>query len=151
MTRSAIQQYPITRGVVSVNLSDTRITLTPEGEGSASVTVTASDGELSVSLAISVSVTPYIGADTWMPDTTLRTAVRTALGLQPNDVLTQQMMAGLTVLSAASNAAGTGVQDITGLEHAIQLTRLKSRTDGRSRPHTPSRLDIPHTPHALVY
>ena len=110
--------------VVSVNLSDTQITLTPEGEGSASVTVTASDGELSVSLAISVSVTPYIGADTWMPDTTLRTAVRTALGLQPNDVLTQQMMAGLTVLSAASNAAGTGVQDITGLEHAIQLTRL---------------------------
>ena len=135
--------------VVSVNLSDTQITLTPEGEGSASVTVTASDGELSVSLAISVSVTPYIGADTWMPDTTLRTAVRTALGLQPNDVLTQQMMAGLTVLSAASNAAGTGVQDITGLEHAIQLTRLDLGRTG-VRDLTPLQ-DLTHLTHLTLW
>ena len=136
-------------GVVSVTLSDTRITLIPEGEGSASVTVTASDGELSVSLSIAVSIMPYVGAEAWMPDANLRAAVRTALGLQPNDVLTQQMMAGLTVLSAASNAAGTGVQDITGLEHATQLTRLDLGRTG-VRDLTPLQ-DLTHLTHLTLW
>ena len=136
-------------GVVSVTLSGTRITLIPEGEGSASVTVTASDGELSASLSIAVSITPYVDVEAWMPDANLRAAVRTALGLQPNDVLTQQMMAELTVLSAASNAAGTGVQDITGLEHATQLTRLDLGRTG-VRDLTPLQ-DLTHLTHLTLW
>ena len=44
-------------GVVSVSVSGSHVTLTPEGEGDANVAVTASDGKLSVTQTISVSVT----------------------------------------------------------------------------------------------
>ena len=111
-------------GVVSVNISGSQVTLVPEGKGSATVTVTASDGELTATQTISVSITPYLGEETWMPDATLRAAVRTAIGLQPNDTLTQQAMKGLIILNAASSVAGTGVQNLIGLEHATQLTIL---------------------------
>ena len=110
--------------VLSTNVSDGRVTLVPLREGSASVTVTASDSELSATLSIAVSVTPYMGAEAWMPDATLRATVRATLGLTPNDVLTQQTMEGLIILNAASRTTGTGVQNLIGLEHATQLTIL---------------------------
>ena len=116
--------------VLSTNVSEGQITLVPLREGNVSVTVTASDGELGATLSISVSVTPYMGAETWMPDASLRAAVRTALGLAPDDVLTQQAMEGLIILNAASSTAGTGVQDLTGLEHASQLTILNLGRSG---------------------
>ena len=107
--------------IVTVGVSGAQVTFTPHRSGSGTATVTASDGEFTATQTVSVSV---LGAEAWMPDTTLRATVRAALGLQPNDVLTQQMMTELTVLNAASGSAGTGVQDITGLEHATQLTNL---------------------------
>ena len=135
--------------VLSTNVSDGRVTLVPLTEGSASVTVTASDGELSASLSIAVSITPYVDVEAWMPDANLRAKVRAALGLQPNDVLTQQMMTELTVLNAASRSAGTGVQDITGLEHATQLTNLDlGRTGVRNL--TPLQ-DLIHLTHLTLW
>ena len=118
--------------VLSTNVSERQITLFPLREGSVSVTVTASDGELTATLPIAVSVTPYMGAETWMPDASLRAAVRTALGLAPDDVLTQQAMEGLIILNAASSTAGTGVQDLTGLEYATQLSILNLGRSGVS-------------------
>ena len=108
------------RSVVSTSVSNGRVTLVPLREGSANVTVTASDGELSASLSIAVSITPYVDAEAWMPDATLRVAVRAVLGLQPNDALTQQAMAGLTTLYAHQR----GITELIGLEYATNLTRL---------------------------
>ena len=59
----------------------------------------------------------------WMPDPNLRAAVRDALGLAPSDTLTQQALQGLTRLGAAARQ----ISDITGLEHATQLTELDLR------------------------
>ena len=59
-------------------------------------------------------------AAAWMPDARLRSAVRQALELAPDDVLTQQVMQDLTVLDASIDI----IKDITGLEHATQLTKL---------------------------
>ena len=107
--------------IAAVGVSDAQVTITSQRTGSATVTITASDGEFTATQTFSISV---LGEETWMPDANLRAAVRAALGLQPNDALTQPAMAGLIILYAASNTAGTGVQDITGLEHATQLTIL---------------------------
>ena len=137
--------------VVSVNISGTQVTLIPEGEGNATVTVTASDGELTATLSIAVSITPYVDVEGWMPDAALRAKVRTELDLQPNEVLTQQAMEGLIILNAASNAAGTGVQNITGLEHATQLTILNLGRTGVRDSYTASGADTTYTINALVY
>ena len=56
---------------------------------------------------------------TWMPDANLRTAVRKALKLASDATFSQEDMQSLTDLSD-----GNRVKDLTGLEHATQLTRL---------------------------
>ena len=113
--------------IVTVRVSGAHVTIGPQRTGSATVTVTASDRELTATQTFTVSV---VGEETWMPDASLRAAVRTALGLTPDDVLTQQAMEGLIILNAASSTAGTGVQDLTGLEHATQLTILNLGRSG---------------------
>ena len=115
--------------IVTVRVSGAHVTIGPQRTGSATVTVTASDGEFTTTQTFTVSV---VGEETWMPDASLRAAVRTALDLTPDDVLTQQAMEGLIILNAASSTAGTGVQDLTGLEHATQLTILNLGRSGVS-------------------
>ncbi len=56
----------------------------------------------------------------WMPDASLRRTVRHTLKLDPDDSLTQQAMQGLTKLEASVAL----IKDITGLEHATELTNL---------------------------
>ena len=107
--------------IATVAVSGVQVTITPQRIGSATVTVTASDGEFTVTQTFTVSIE---GEEGWMPDANLRRIVRTALGLAQNDALTQQAMEGLIILNAASSTAGTGVQNLTGLEHATQLTIL---------------------------
>ena len=73
------------------------------------------------------AVTPAVSEEIWMPDANLREAVREALRLAPGDVLTQQAMQRLTKLDASLPAdapASVKVSDLTGLEHATQLTYL---------------------------
>ena len=65
-----------------------------------------------------------------MPDENLAAVVRDALGLAPSARITRQAMQRLTLLDAQSYRIieVTGqegeIEDITGLEHATQLTRL---------------------------
>ncbi|MDE0014487.1 MAG: leucine-rich repeat domain-containing protein [Candidatus Poribacteria bacterium] len=65
-----------------------------------------------------------------MPDANLAAVVRDALGLAPNAPITRQAMQGLTSLDAQSYKIReiTGrdgeIKDLTGLEHATQLTQL---------------------------
>ena len=82
-----------------------------------------------VDIDIDISVVAAaVSEETWMPDAILREAVREALGLAPGDVLTQQAMQGLTKLDASlpwgAPASVKVVSDLTGLEHATQLTSL---------------------------
>ena len=56
----------------------------------------------------------------WMPDPNLRQAVREALELPDDTPLTQLLMNQLTKL----DAAGSQITDLTGLEHAMNLTWL---------------------------
>ena len=58
--------------------------------------------------------------ETWMPDPGLRAAVRQELGLPDNIRLTQQVMKQLRGLDASERQ----VTDLTGLEHAMNLTWL---------------------------
>ena len=61
-----------------------------------------------------------LSAETWMPDANLRAAIRSVLGLNAGDPLTQQNMAELTSLNADSKQ----IINLTGLEYATNLTRL---------------------------
>ena len=68
-----------------------------------------------------------VSEETWMPDANLRAKVREALGLEPGDVLTKEWMQRLTKLDASLPAdapASVKVSDLTGIEHATQLTEL---------------------------
>ena len=56
-----------------------------------------------------------------IPDPNLAAAVRSALGIAPNAEITTQMMLRLTELNVSR---GSQIKDLTGLEHATQLTRL---------------------------
>ncbi|MCE2403033.1 hypothetical protein J4G08_19425, partial [Candidatus Poribacteria bacterium] len=100
-----------------------QVTITPKRTGNATITITASDGSLTATQTISVTVNAAVSEETWMPDANLRAAVRKTLGLQADQPLTQQAMAGLTQLSAAE----ASISDISGLEYATGLTWLYLR------------------------
>ena len=68
-----------------------------------------------------VHVASASDASTWMPDANLRAAVRKSLGLADNEDLTQAKMLDLTELKAA----GRGISDLTGLEHATSVTVVR--------------------------
>ena len=79
-----------------------------------------------IDIDISVVAT-VVSEETWMPDANLREAVRAALSLAPGDVLTQQAMQDLTELDASlplGGPASVEIGNLTGLEHATQLTSL---------------------------
>ena len=77
---------------------------------------------LSLSISIHVGhVQNAVAAEAdWMPDANLRTAVREDLGLADNETLTQAKMLELTSLHAPQ----AGISNLTGLEHATNLTLL---------------------------
>ena len=60
-------------------------------------------------------------ASTWMPDANLRAAVQKSLGLADNEDLTQAKMLDLIELKAA----GRGISNLTGLEHATSVTIVR--------------------------
>ena len=87
--------------------------------------LTAKNPDVDIDIDISVEV-PSISEEIWMPDANLRAVVRAALGLAPDDVLTKRTMQRLTRLDASvwQAAASEKISDLTGLEHAEQLTEL---------------------------
>ena len=89
----------------------------------------AENPDVKIDIDITVEI-PFVSEETWMPDANLRAAVREALGLAPGDVLTQEAMQGLTELDASAAwraEASEKISDLTGLEHATQLTSLYLR------------------------
>ena len=98
-----------------------QVTITPIAAGSATITVTASDETLTERRSFSVSVFPAtVAEDSWMPDANLRAKVRATLGLDSEEKLTQQSLSNLKTLQAHDSE----IHDLTGLEHAINLTYL---------------------------
>ena len=69
---------------------------------------------------VDVKITPPPSKDL-IPAPNLAAAVRKALGLAPNARITKQKMRSLKVLKALKRQ----IKDITGLEHATQLTELE--------------------------
>ena len=117
--------------VVTVSLSGTEVALTAVGEGYATVTILASSGDLAAKQTFSVSVggtatpehilpDPDLSPEVSIQDANLRAAVRSTLGLSEGVPITQQKMQGLIRLSAYQR----GIADLSGLEHATNLTQL---------------------------
>ena len=117
--------------VVTVSMSGTEVALTAVGEGYATVTILASSGDLAAKQTFSVSVggtatpehilpDPDLSPEVSIQDANLRAAVRSTLGLAEGVPITQQKMQGLIRLSAYQR----GIADLSGLEHATNLTFL---------------------------
>ena len=88
----------------------------------------AENPDVKIDIDISVEV-PLVSEETWMPDANLRAAVREALELAQDDVLTKEMMQRLTELYAGDPPDSGKISDLTGLEHAAQLTVLYLRNN----------------------
>ncbi len=92
-------------------------TITPTTGGAVKVSVAADVATDAADNNNTASGTQTIGVDlseTWMPDENLRQAVRERIG----DPITKTGMAAMVEL----NAGGRGITDLTGLEHATNLT-----------------------------
>ena len=74
-----------------------------------------------VLILFGVSSSVGIAQEEWMPDVNLRQAVRESLELPDGVLLTQLEMNQLTGLDAADSQ----ITDLTGLEHATNVTWLK--------------------------
>ena len=125
--------WPDDKNVVGLRREGTLLTITPKAVGNATVTVRATDPEgLEVfqrfSVFVSTTEIPVtdVPAETWMPDANLRAAVRRAIGLVPNDALTQQAMQALTSLRylGPDLSDNQKITDLTGLEYALNLEHL---------------------------
>ena len=125
--------WPDDKNVVRLRREGTLLTITPKAVGSATVTVRARDPDglqafQPISVFVSTTEVPVteLPAETWMPDANLRAAVRDALGLAPNDALTQQALQALTSLRylGPDLSDNQKITDLTGLEHALNLEHL---------------------------
>ena len=112
----------------SANSDDTVYTamITPTASGTvtigvaANVATDAANNPNTAATAQFVTVQINMEPLTWMPDVNLISQVLSALGLTDSNNLTQAGMATLTQLTATD----ANISDLTGLEHAINLTHL---------------------------
>ena len=125
--------WPDDKNVLGLRREGTLLTITPKAAGRATVTVRARDPDglqalQSISVFVSTTEVPVteLPAEMWMPDANLRAAVRDALGLAPNDALTQQVIQGLTSLRylGPDLSDNQKIADLTGLEYALNLEHL---------------------------
>ena len=70
--------------------------------------------------ALAQLTAPPVQAEVSIPDDNLAAAIRETLGLPTDAVITADAMLDLTELEVP----GQGIADLTGLEHAVNLTRL---------------------------
>ena len=113
--------------VVTVSMSGSDVTLTPVSKGWSLVTILASSGDLEARQIFYVSVggVAVPEFEVFMPDTNLRAAVRSTLGLAKDDTLTRQRILRLTTLSASE----ASIRNLKGLEYATLLTNLSLGTN----------------------
>ena len=125
--------WPDDKHVVRLERKGTLLTIIPKAAGRATVTVKATDPDglearQRISVLVSTTEVPVteLPAETWMPDANLRAAVRNALGLAPNDPLTQQAILALTRLRYLGPDLNDTekIADLTGLEYALNLEHL---------------------------
>ena len=104
-------------------------TITPTASGTVTISVPANvatdaannPNTAATSQTITIEIPPAIPDPvTWMPNANLRSAVRSALGLATDATFTQAQLGQLTELWASQS----GISNITGLEHATELTKL---------------------------
>ena len=118
--------------ITAWNTTDTTTftaTITPTANGTVTINVAAdvatdaagNPNTAAPSQTVTIEIPPAIpDPATWMPDANLRSAIRTALGLAADAMFTQAQLQQLTELWASES----GISDITGLEHATELTKL---------------------------
>ena len=123
--------WPDDKSVVRLQRTGTLLTIIPKAAGQATVTVRATDPDglqafQHISVFVNTIEVTELPAETWMPDANLRAAVRNALGLGPNDALTQQTLQNLTSLRfLGPDLTDTQkIADLTGLEYAVNLEHL---------------------------
>ena len=101
----------------------TKGTLDYETKSSYTVTVTVSDGSLTDEITVTINVVDIDesqGTAVNIPDFNLRAKIESALNKQSGDPITTAEMATLTSL----HAGNSNISDLTGLEHATNLTSL---------------------------
>ena len=106
-------------------LSVTRTTTNKNGAAQSTLTLGQYPGTNTVSVSAAgiegmVTFNAVVEAAVDIPDTNLRASIETALGKAKGDAITPSEMATLTRLEKPE----AGVRDLTGLEHAINLTYL---------------------------
>ena len=108
--------------VVTAVMSGSKVTLIPGNKGWSLVTILANRDDFTAkqSFFVSVGGVPVPKIEVFIPDTKLRAAVRSALNLTEGDPLTEELMRGLTTLSANAR----GIRNLAGLEYAPGLTTL---------------------------
>ena len=123
--------WPDDKSVVGLRREGTLLTITAKAAGLATVTVRARDPAglqafQRISVFVSTTEVTELPAEAWMPDANLRAAVRNALGLGPNDTLTQQALQSLTSLRylGPDLSDNQKITDLTGLERAVNLEHL---------------------------
>ena len=104
-------------------------TITPTASGTvtigvaANVATDAANNQNTAATSKNVTVNipdPIPDPATWMPDANLRTAVRSALGIASDANFSKDDLSTLTTFRAVQSQ----IADLTGLEHAINLTHL---------------------------
>ena len=107
--------------IATVNMSGTTVTIAPIAAGSATITITANDSSLKITQTFTATVNADLAEETWMPDANLRAAVRTALGLDEDEALTQRRLQELTRLEESWYSE---IRNLAGLEYATNLNSL---------------------------
>ena len=124
-----VQEWTVSSGdaeVVTAEISGESVSLSPVGIGETTVTVEASRGDLRAKQSFSVVVRPDTSPEVSIPNAGLREAIRSTLGLEDGATLTERKMRQLTRLDARQRS----VTDLTGLEHAVNLTFLNLYDNG---------------------
>ena len=135
-----VQEWTVSSGdaeIVTAEISGGAVSLSPISIGQTTVTVEASRGDLRAKQSFSVVVRPDTSPEVSIPDFALREAIRWSLDLAEGTPLTEQKMRQLTHLETSQFIYGPSVDplalivvDLTGLEHAVNLTELNLRSHG---------------------
>ena len=108
------------------NVAIFTLNATSEGTGKLRLkgTLTTTDGRVNIDIQFPITISPAQEAppvsEGVIPDPNLAAAVRKALGLGANARITKEAMRKLTELKAPNSE----IKDLTGLEHATNLTTL---------------------------